>query len=398
MNAVKNDPNAAIQSRVAHHRDSIIRFLREIVAIPSPDGQIKDVAQRIAAEMTRLRFDEVRFDRMGNVLGRMGSGKRVLLYDSHIDHVDIGDATAWPWHPYRGKVENGVLFARGACDEKGSTPGMVYALAILKELGLAEDWTLYYFGNMEEACEGIAPQSLVEVEGIHPDAVVIGEPTSMRIYRGQRGRLQMKVVTKGRSAHAASFFLGDNAVYTMLPIIAGVRDMQGALADDPFLGKGSAVVTKIECKTPSLNAVPDECTIYIDRRLTFGESKETALAQVRALPGADRATASILRYERPSYTGYVFPVEEYYPAWALPAEHALVQAAQATMRAALGREPELGKWSFSTNGVYWMGKAGIPSIGFGPGDEVHAHSVNDQVALDDVVQATLFYALLPLMA
>ncbi len=389
--------NSTIQARVAQHSDDIVRFLRDIVAIPSPDGEIKDVAQRIAAEMKRLHFDDVRFDRMGNVVGRIGSGKRVLLYDSHIDHVGIGDPAAWQWDPFKGKVENGILYARGACDEKGSTPGMIYALAILKALGLADDWTLYYFGNMEEACEGIAPQSLVEVDGVRPDYVVIGEPTNMNIYRGQRGRLQMKVVAKGRSAHAASFQLGDNAVYKMLPIIAGVRDMQDRLADDPFLGKGGAVVTKIECQTPSLNAVPDECTIYIDRRLTFGESKEVALEQIRGLPGADQAIASILFYDRPSYTGYVFPVEEYYPAWALAADHALVQAGQAAYRAAYGSEPKLGKWNFSTNGVYWQGKAGIPSIGFGPGNEIYAHTVNDQVALADVVQSTLFYALLPSM-
>jgi putative selenium metabolism hydrolase len=391
------DLNSSIQSHVSSHRDDMIRFLRDIVAIPSPDGQIEGVGQRVAEEMKRLRFDEVRFDRMGNVLGRVGHGQRILLYDSHLDHVGVGDPAAWRWDPFKGKVENGVLYARGACDEKGSTPGMVYALAILKELGLADEWTLYYFGNMEEACEGIAPQALAEVEGIKPDFVVIGEPTKMGVYRGQRGRLQMKVVAKGRSAHAASFHLGDNAVYKMLPVIAGVRDMQDQLANDPFLGKGGAVVTKIECQTPSLNAVPDECTIYIDRRLTFGESKETALAQVKALPAADRTAVSILFYDRPSYTGYVFPVEEYYPAWALPAGHALVQAGQAACRAAFGREPAVGKWSFSTNGVYWMGKAGIPSIGFGPGDETHAHSINDQVSLDDVVQSTLFYALLPAM-
>jgi putative selenium metabolism hydrolase len=394
---MSTDIHSAIQSLVAHHRDDMIRFLREIVAIPSPDGEIKDVGQRVAQEMERLHFDEVRFDRMGNVLGRVGHGRRVLLYDSHLDHVGIGNPAAWQWDPYKGKIENGILYARGACDEKGSTPGMVYALAILKQLGLAEDWTLYYFGNMEEACEGIAPNELVEVEGIKPDYVVIGEPTKLNVYRGQRGRLEMKVVAKGRSAHAASFYLGDNAVYTMLPIIAGVRDMQDRLGDDPFLGKGGAAVTKIECQTASLNAVPDECTIYIDRRLSFGESKEAALAQVKALRGADHAEVSILRYDRPSYTGYVFPVEEYYPAWAIPADHVLVQAGQAAYRAAFGREPVVGKWNFSTNGVYWTGKAGIPSIGFGPGDEIYAHTVNDQVPLDDVVYATLFYALLPAM-
>ena len=391
------DMNSAIQQRIAAQRDGIVQFLRDICAIPSPDGAIGDVAQRVAAEMRRLRFDEVRIDRMGNVLGRVGSGKRVLLYDSHLDTVGIGDPAAWQWDPFKGKIENGILFARGACDEKGSTPGMVYALAILKELGLADDWTLYYFGNMEEACEGIAPQALAEMEGIKPDAVVIGEPTNMRIYRGQRGRLQMKVTAKGRSAHAASFYLGDNAVYKMLPVIAGVRDMQASLGDDPFLGRGGAAVTKIECQTPSLNAVPDECTIYIDRRLTFGESKDMALAQIRALPGAEQTTAEILLYDRPSYTGFVFPVEEYYPAWALPAGHPLVAAGQAAFRAAYGSEPALGKWNFSTNGVYWMGKAAIPSIGFGPGDEIYAHTTNDQTPLADVVSATLFYAMLPAM-
>ena len=325
------DMNAAIQQRISAQRDDIVQFLRDICAIPSPDGAIGDVAQRVAAQMRRLKFDEVRLDRMGNVLGRVGNGKRVLLYDSHLDTVGIGDPAAWQWDPFTGKIENGILFARGACDEKGSTPGMVYALAILKELGLAEDWTLYYFGNMEEACEGIAPQALVEADGVKPDAVVIGEPTNMRIYRGQRGRLQMKVTAKGRSAHAASFNLGDNAVYKMLPVIAGVRDMQASLGDDPFLGRGGAVVTKIDCRTPSLNAVPDECTIYIDRRLTFGESKEMALAQIRALPGANQTTAEILLYDRPSYTGFVFPIEEYYPAWALPADHPMVEAGQAAL-------------------------------------------------------------------
>ena len=387
--------NSAIQARVAGHHEAIIRFLRDIVAIPSPEGQIGDVGRRVAEEMTRLRFDEVRFDRMGNVLGRVGNGRRLLLYDSHLDTVGIGDPSAWQWHPFQGKVENGILYGRGACDEKGSTPGMVYALAIIKELDLAKDWTLYYFGNMEEACEGIAPNALVEVEGIRPDVVVIGEPTNMGIYRGQRGRLQMKVVTKGRSAHAASPHLGDNAIYKMLPIIGGIRDMTDTLGDDPFLGRGSAVVTRIECQTASLNAVPDECTVYIDRRLTFGESKESALAQVKALPGAAEATVEILLYDKPSYTGYVFPVEEYYPAWILPADHSLVQAAEATYRAAYGREPTIGRWNFSTNGVYWMGKTGIPCIGFGPGDEAYAHTTSDQVPLADVVLSTLFYVLLP---
>ncbi len=387
-----------IRERVAAYHDDIIQFMRDIVAIPSYDSQIGPVGERIAQEMRKLGFDEIRFDVQGNILGRIGNGPNILLYDSHIDTVGIGDPEAWDWDPFVGKVENGILYARGACDEKGSTPGMVYGLAIARDLGLLEGWTAYYFGNMEEWCDGIAPNVLVEVEGIRPDFVVIGEPTKMQIYRGHKGRVEMKVVAKGRSAHAASNELGDNAIYKMLPVIAGIRDMEPQLGDDPFLGHGKITVSDMHVKTPSINAVPDEATIFIDRRMTFGEDKDEAVAQVAALIPKDQEKdfeVSILQYRDESYTGFVFEVEKYFPAWALPEDAAIVQAGVAAASAYLGRPVPTGKWNFSTNGIYWMGKAGIPSIGFGPGDEIYAHTVLDQVPLQDVVDATGFYALFP---
>lgn len=397
------DVVAELHRRVAARRDPIIAFLREICAIPSVDGQIGPVGERIAQEMRALGYDEVRFDRMGNILGRIeggsgaGGARRVLLYDSHIDTVGVGDPAAWTWDPFEGKVENGILYARGACDEKGSTPGMVYGLALARDLGLLEGFTAYYFGNMEEWCDGLAPNALVEVEGIRPDFVVIGEPTKLQVYRGHKGRVEMKVVAKGRSAHAASNWLGDNAIYKLLPVISGVRDLDARLKEDPFLGKGTITVSSIECRTPSINAVPDECTITIDRRMTFGETKEEAIAQVQALlpPNDPSVHVEVLFYDAPSYTGFVFPVDKVFPAWALEETHPLVQAAQAAWKQLWGDPPPTGKWNFSTNGTYWMGKAGIPSIGFGPGDEVYAHTVLDQVPLDEVVRATAWYALLP---
>jgi putative selenium metabolism hydrolase len=332
-------------------------------------------------------------------LGRIGSGPRTIVFDSHIDTVGIGDPSAWGWDPFVGKVEDGMLYARGACDEKNSTPGMVYGLAIARDLGLLEGWTAYYFGNMEEWCDGIAPNSFVEVDPqIKPDFVVIGEPTKMQVYRGHKGRVEIKVVSKGKSAHAASNHLGDNAVYKLLPLMAGLRDMEPQLGDHEFLGHGKITLSDMQVKTPSINAVPDEAVIYIDRRLTFGENKEDAIEQVRALiPLEHRESISVeeMFYDEPSYTGFVFPVDKYFPAWALDESHRLVQAGQQA-RALLGLpHAPTGKWDFSTNGTYWAGKAGIPSIGFGPGDEVTAHTVNEHVVLDDVVKATEFYALLP---
>ncbi|MBW2308687.1 MAG: YgeY family selenium metabolism-linked hydrolase [Deltaproteobacteria bacterium] len=389
-----------VRLRVTDAREDILRLLREIVAIPSMEGRIQEVGERIAREMTPLGFEDIRFDRMGNILGRMGSGPVVMVYDSHIDTVGIGDPDAWKWDPFQGKEENGILYARGAGDEKGSTPGMVYGLAIAGDLGLLEGVTAYYFGNMEEWCDGIAPHALVEAEGIRPNRVVIGESTRMRVYRGQKGRVEMKVVAKGRSAHAASNELGENAVYKLLPVIAGVQNLEPSLGDHPFLGKGKITVTDMQVKTVSINAVPDEATIWIDRRLTFGETKDQALAEVSALiPPENRdggdIQVKILFYNEPSYTGFVFPEEKYFPAWTLEEDHSLVQAGLKAYELYFGRPTGTGKWNFSTNGTYWMGKAGIPAIGFGPGDEVHAHTVLDQVPLHEVVDAAGFYALLP---
>jgi len=388
-----------IQKRVQASREDIIEFMREIVAIPSMDSQLKDVGERIAKEMNKLGFDEVRFDKMGNIMGRIGNGKRVIVYDSHVDTVGIGDPHEWEWDPFKGKIEDGILYARGACDEKGSTPGMIYGLAMARDLGLLEGWTAYYFGNMEEWCDGIAPNTFVEVDPkVKPDFVVIGEPTKMLVYRGHKGRLEMKVTAKGKSAHAASNHLGDNAIYKLLPVIAGIRDLEPKLGDHEFLGHGKITVSDLHVKTPSINAVPDEAVIFIDRRMTFGETKEMVKKQVEDLIPAefkDSVKLEELFYDEPSYTGFVFPVDKYFPAWALEAEHPLVQAGQEARKQIGLPEAASGKWNFSTNGIYWAGKAGIPSIGFGPGDEETAHTVRDSVSLEDMVKATEFYAILP---
>lgn len=387
-----------VRLKVEARRQDIITFLKDIIAIPSMESLIGPVGERIGEEMRRLGYDEVRFDIMGNILGRIGNGPRVMVFDSHIDTVGIGDPAEWTHDPFKGKEENGIFYGRGACDEKGSTPGMVYGLAIARDLGLLDGWTVYYFGNMEEWCDGIAPNSFVEVDPkIKPDFVVIGEPTKMLVYRGHKGRIELKVTAKGKSAHAASNHLGDNAIYTLLPVIAGIRDLEPKLGDHPFLGHGKITVSDMHVQTPSINAVPDEATIFIDRRMTFGETRQGAVDQVKALiPAdiADKVTVEELFYDEPSYTGFVFPVDKFFPPWALDENHPLVNAGQ-KVRAAMGYTPApTGKWAFSTNGTYWAGKAGIPCIGFAPGDEETAHTVRDCVPIEDVVQSTVFYALI----
>lgn len=392
-----------IKQKVAARRDDIIQFMRDICAIPSMDSLIGPVGERIQAEMRKLGYDEVRFDKMGNTLGRIGDGPRVLLYDSHIDTVGVGDRDDWDWDPFIGKVENGRLYARGACDEKGSTPGMVHGLAIARDLGLLDGYTVYYFGNMEEWCDGIAPNSFVEADPVvRPDFVVIGEPTMMNVYRGHKGRIELKITASGRSAHAAVHYLGDNAVYKMVSIINNIREldrrMRFGMGAHPILGHPSIAVTDAIARTNSLNAVPNQFTIFIDRRVTLNEPHDEVINTIKGLiPDylQDEIFVEELYYDTPSYTGFVFPLNKYYPAWLQDESHPLVQAGQKTVQDLWGQTRPLGTWDFSTNGTYWAGKAGIPSIGFGPGDERDAHTIGENVPLDEVVDSTEFYAYLP---
>ncbi len=397
------DTQKEIKQRVAGKKNEIIQFMRDICAIPSMDSLIGPVGERIQAEMKKLGYDEFRFDKMGNTIGRIGNGPKVIVYDSHIDTVGVGDQNDWGWDPFIGKVEDGILYARGACDEKGSTPGMVHGLAIARDLGLLDGYTAYYFGNMEEWCDGIGPNAFVEADPkVKPDFVVIGEPTKMNVYRGHKGRVEMKITASGRSAHAAVHYLGDNAVYKMASIINLIRELDRrfrfGMGSHPVLGHPSIAITDVAARTNSLNAVPNQFTIYIDRRITINEPHDEVIEQIKGLIPDYLQTEIIVEelfYDTPSYTGYVFPLNKYFPAWLQEESHPLVQAGQKTVLDLWGETRPLGTWDFSTNGTYWAGKAGIPSIGFGPGDEETAHTMIENVSLDDMVSATEFYAYLP---
>ena len=337
--------------------------------------------------------------------GASASGKRVIVYDSHIDTVGVGDPADWEWDPFKGKVENGILYARGACDEKGSTPGMVYGLSFARDLGLLEGYDRLLLRQHGRMVRWHRAQHLRRSRPkIKPDFVVIGEPTKMQVYRGHKGRIELKITATGRSAHAASHYLGDNAVYKMMAIITQIREldrrMRFGMGYHPVQGYPSIAVTDVAARTASLNAVPDQFTIYIDRRITSSEPRDEVIAQIKGLiPDylQDEIHVEELFYDAPSYTGFVFPVSKFYPPWLLDDAHPLTQAGQSTIEALWGEKRALGTWDFSTNGTYWAGKAGIPSIGFGPGDEKTAHMQPEKVPLDEVVAATEFYALFPKM-
>jgi len=378
------------------YRDDVTGFLREIIAIPSPSCEEGDVAQRIMAEMNDLGYDEVFADPMGNVVGRIGDGKTKIVLDAHMDTVGVGDPSAWPHDPFKGNLTDGIVFGRGASDNKGAVASQVYGGKLIADRGLdGADVTVYVVGTvMEEDCDGLALGYFLTETVTGVDAVVLGECTNLAVYRGHRGRMEISVQTRGTSAHASAPERGDNAVAAMAPIVLEVTDLNERLADDSFLGRGTIAVTKIECETASLNAIPDSCTIYLDRRLTAGETLESAVKEVASLSAAKNAKVEVLDYARPAYTGLTLETEKYYPTWVLEPDHPLVVAGAAAGEAALRKTPDVDKWTFSTNGIASAGRLGIPTIGFGPSEERWAHSVLDQCPVDHLVASIAYYAAL----
>lgn len=383
------------------YEPQIVKFLRDMIAIQAESCKEKARCQRVKKEYESLGFDEVFFDGLGSVVARIGNGPFKIMMDGHVDCVGVGDPASWKYDPFKGKLEDGKVFGRGAVDELPAIASMAYGAKILKESldpSFPQKATLYLVASvMEEDCDGYPLWHIIEKEKIKPDVVVLGEPTDMCIYRGHRGRMEITVVTHGVSAHGAHSEKGVNAVYKMAPIIKDIEALNEKLPRDEFLGKGSITVSTIDCKSPSLCSVPDQARIFLDRRLTMGETKEKALKEIRELPHIGDAKVELLMYDADAWTGTKAKQEKYFPTWVIPETHPLVQSGAEAAEAVLGKKPKISRWHFSTNGVATMGRLAIPTIGFAPGLEELSHSTGEWVKVEELVSAAAVYAMMPIV-
>ncbi len=387
-----------ILNKAEEYRDEMSSFLRDMISIPSESCDEEKVILRIKEEMEKVGFDKVEIDPMGNVLGYIGHGKHLIAMDAHIDTVGVGDIKNWEYDPYKGYEDDEIIIGRGGSDQEGGMASMVYAGKIIKDLGLLDDYTLLVTGTVqEEDCDGLCWQYIIEQDKIKPEFVVITEPTSLNIYRGHRGRMEIKVTTSGISCHGSAPERGDNAIYKMAPIITELKELHENLMDNDFLGKGSLTVSEIFFSSPSRCAVADGCSISVDRRLTDGESWEYALEQIRNLESVKAAGAVVEMYDykRPAYTGLVYPTESYFPTWVLDENHPACQTLVEAYENLFDKKPLVDKWTFSTNAVSIMGRFGIPCVGFGPGHEDQAHAPNERTWKDELVKAAAMYAAIP---
>ncbi len=385
-----------IVAAAKRHRNRAAEFLRELIAIPSPSRQEEGIAVHVRREMQRLGYDEAEIDRFGNVVGRIGDGRTKIIFDAHLDTSGIGDRSSWRFDPYQGDVKAGKVYGHGAANNKGGLAAIVYAGGIVRELDLASDCTVYVIGSIQaEECEGLAYKALFDVEKLYPHFVVLSMPTGMRLCRGHRGRAEIQVTLRGQPVHASTPDKGFNAIYGMNKIIEGVKNLNGTLPTDAFLGKATIAVTHIECDYNGPNMLPEACRITIDRRMLANEPIKKVLSQIKELTRGTRAKIEIVAYDKPSYRGLRLPMEKYFPTWMLPEDHPLIGAAEGAYKSVFKKKPLIDKWTMATAGVYTMGNAKVPTIGFGPSEEHFSGPINDHVRIDDLEKCMAFYATLP---
>lgn len=367
--------------------------LSKLVKIKSLSCQEHEVQLEFKRQLEANGADEVIIDGLGNVIGRLGSGSRILAIDGHIDTVDTGNLSNWDFDPFSGEIKDGFVHGRGTVDQKGGVASMVTSLKILKETGIPDDLTVYFIASViEEDSDGLCWKYIVEEDGIKPDAVIITEPTNLNIYRGQRGRMEIQISFNGISAHGSAPERGKNAIYLASKAALEIEKLNERLSSDDFLGKGSITISEFKSGSPSLCAVADYAQLHIDRRLTWGETNDSALAElVDALKGLD-AHIEVPYYEETGFTGLKYGMEKYYPTWKMDENHPVIQKGIEAYSLLFGKEPLVDKWTFSTNGVTINGMYGVPIIGFGPGNEILAHAPNEKVPVSDLVAASAFYA------
>ncbi len=426
----------AIKKQAEAYKADMTKFLRAMVRFPGESCGEKEKVLCAAEEMRKLGFDKVEIDPMGNLLGYMGTGKTLIAFDGHIDTVGIGNKANWKFDPYEGYENDTEIGGRGVSDQEGGIVSAVYGAKIMKDLGLLSDKyaVLVTATVQEEDCDGLCWQYIINEDKVRPEFVVINEPTDGGIYRGQRGRMEIRVDVKGVSCHGSAPERGDNAIYKMADILQNIRALNENGAEDEsvrglakmldekynpqwkearFLGRGTIAASEIFFTSPSRCAVADSCAVSLDRRMTAGETWESCLDEIRALPAVKKygedVTVSMYQYDRPSYTGCVYPIECYFPTWVIPEDHPATKAMEEAYKALYGSErigpaaqlemrkarPLTDKWTFSTNGVSIMGRNGIPCIGFGPGAEAQAHAPNEITWKQDLVTCAAVFAALP---
>lgn len=383
-------------------KQELTELCQSLIRNASYSGHEENVVKAIEENFKKLGFDSWFRDEYGNIIGCIKGNKegKKILFDGHIDTVEVPDESKWTFPPFAGVINDGKIYGRGTSDMKGQLSAMIAAVSYFAEDTKKDfEGELYVAGVVhEEIFEGIAARKISEA--VKPDYVVIGESSELNLKIGQRGRGEIVVETFGKPAHSANPHKGINAVYKMSKIIEKIQNLEPPT--HPVLGPGILVLTDIKSSPyPGASVVPDYCKATFDRRLLVGETKEGVLAPIQALldemmkedPELDAKVSYAIGREG-CYTGNKIEGERFFPGWLYDEQDEFVQAAYKGLKEA-GIDSQITQYSFCTNGSHYAGEAGIKTIGFGPSKENLAHTIDEYIEQEQLfIGAEGYYGIL----
>ena len=372
-------------------QDELIEFTRNLVRTKSFSGQEGEVIRLIERKMLALGFDEVKIDAMGNVLGRIGYGAKAILFDSHVDTVEVNDEENWKYPPFDGEIAEGYLHGRGSVDMKSGAAASIYAAVLSRQHGFCEGKSVYVSCTVfEEDCDGENLKHLFKEFNLKPDYVIVCEPSNNVITLGHKGKAQISIKTQGLSAHGSAPEKGVNAIYEMAEIIQRVERTNLELMKKEGQ-RGTMVMSRISSVSASINAIPTECEVYLDRRMVPGETQEDIRREMEQIVAGKNAAWEIGVLTRKSWKGMEIRYEPFHLAWKIDPEHELTRACITAYQDTFGKEPTgFDYWDFSTNAVTPV-SMGIPTIGFGPGEHKLAHMRDERCKVSQIIEACNFY-------
>jgi len=373
-------------------QDSMVDFARRLVQRPSLSGQEGEVADLVSEEMQRLGYDDVRIDRTGNAIGLIqatapaaGDGpRRSIMFNTHMDQVDVGDQSRWPHPPFAAEVVGEEIWGRGTSDLKGALACQVYSGALIKACGAPIPNDVYVTGVVQEEIGGHGAAMLARE--LHADWVVVGEPSRNRLALGHRGRFEIHVTVVGKSVHASVPSTGVNPFYSMARFLLALETL--TFQPDPKhpeLGPTSIAPTLISTDQTSANVVPGECKLVLYVRNPPGDAPQQILERVKplltaSLKGGATGTAEIPPITMTSYTGVTETYEIPAVPFGIPKNSPLVTNARSLLTQALSRKVQTQLWRFATDAGHFAAHD-MQVIGFGPGYEEVIHTVNERISI-----------------
>lgn len=371
--------------------DYAIDFAKKLVKIPSVSLYEKDVAREVERELAETGYDKVFHDDYGNVVGVVfgrDSGPTLLL-NSHMDTVVPRGWDGCGVGPYSGGARDGRLFGVGASDCKGGLAAQIFSGLLLKRSLLPLKGNLVVAATVaEENGLSIGIRALLDDTlpsiGMKPDYAILGEPTSLGIYHGHDGWLEMEIHVKGTNP-----FHVDEIAQSILSDLKQLYSAQktdtgdeSCLIEPPHYEDSGAV----RC-----------ATLTLARRLAGTEDADAVVSatahEVSLIADGRKSVAvevSTKQDTQKMYTGRSLVVRHATRAWATDPFHYMIDRARQTF-AAGGRPFRAGRWRLSRLGMGTAGDVlvntfGIPAIGYGPGSEEQAHKPGEYVENDRIAQ------------